>query len=82
MNPIDSGPANIITVGLGACSKTFQELLEALEKGNKMFQKFVETKFLKKSKRYFFTSYTTKYRDRNKIARKLPRVISVLKENI
>ena len=31
MNPTDSGPAKINSVGLGACSKTFQEMLEALK---------------------------------------------------
>ena len=72
MNPIDSGPAKINSIGLGACSKTFQEMLEALKERNKMLQKFVE-----QNQKYLFTSYTTKYRHRN-----MPQAIFVLKEDI
>ena len=47
-NPIDSCPVRIITIGLESCSKIFQGILKALEHGNKMFQKFEETRPLKK----------------------------------
>ena len=62
MDLIDCGPAKIITIGLEPCSKVLQGLLKPLELGNKMFQKFAETKLFKKSKRIFFTNYTAKYR--------------------
>ena len=39
----------LLTVGQDTCSKTFQGLHKALERGNKMFQKFLETHLLKKS---------------------------------
>ena len=47
MNPIDSDPTKFITIDVEACSKVFQGLLRSLEQGDKMFQKFVETRFLK-----------------------------------
>ena len=42
-----SGPANI-TNGVETCFKIIQGLLKALEQGSKIFQKFVETRLLKK----------------------------------
>ena len=36
-NPVDSGSAQNVTVGLEDSSKIFQGLLKALEQGNKMF---------------------------------------------
>ena len=55
MNPIDSDSTKFIAIGVEACSKVFQGLLEALKRGDKMFQKFVETLGL-------FTNYKVKYR--------------------
>ena len=48
MNSFDSGPAEIITTGAEARSNIIQRLPKALEQGNKVLQKFVEIKMLKK----------------------------------
>ena len=47
-NLIDTGSAKIIIIAVEVCSKTFQGLLKALEQRHNMFQKFVETRLLKK----------------------------------
>ena len=46
MNPIDNDPTQFITIGVEVCFSVSQGFLKALEKGDKMFQKFVETRFL------------------------------------
>ena len=65
-NSIDSGLAKIITIGLEACSIIFQGLLKALEQGSKSI----------------YSPITWQYRHRNKITKKPPRVLPVLKEGI
>ena len=69
-NPVDSGSAQNVTVGLEDSSKIFQGLLKVLEQGNKMFQKCAETRLLKKTRKYSFTNVTAKNRYRNKIRKK------------
>ena len=49
-NPINSGATKILTTGIEGCLKISQELPKGLEQGNKMFQKFGETRLLKKMK--------------------------------
>ena len=39
--------------GAEACSKIAQELIKELQQRNKVFQKFVETRLLKKSESFF-----------------------------
>lgn len=46
--PTDNDPIKITTIGREACPKIFQGLFKALEEGNKMFQKFAETRLFKK----------------------------------
>ena len=48
---MDNGPTKIVTIGSEVCTKIFKGLFKAMEQVNKMFQKFVETRFLKKYKK-------------------------------
>ena len=43
----------MITTGVQSYLKLFWRLLKKLEQGNKMFQKFVETRFLKKPEKIY-----------------------------
>ena len=65
-NPIDSDPTKFITISVEVCSIDLQGLLEALEQVNKMIQKFVETRLLKKLES-IYSLITQNYTDRNKI---------------
>lgn len=58
---IIGGKAKTKTTGLDACSKIFQKFLKALEQGKKIFQKFEESKLLKKTRKHLFINDTGKY---------------------
>ena len=49
-NLFDSDPSKIIGNGVEACFKILRELLKALDRSSKIFQKFGETRLLKKPK--------------------------------
>ena len=55
----------LITAGVEDYSKVIQELLKALEQVNKIYEKFVETRILKKPE-----SIKYQWRLRNKIEKK------------
>ena len=81
-NLFDNGPAKFITTGVEANSKTIQGLLQAPEKGNKEFLKFVEDRLIKKTKSIYSPISKQKIDTGMKKNTKSPRAISVLKEDV
>ena len=60
MNHIDSDPTKFIAIGVVTCSNVFHGFLKALNQGDKMFQKFVETLDLLKNMEVFIHQLQSK----------------------